>query len=214
MPADWKPSLPYPPQKINYPVTSGQRRWISVWQTRDNLYKNCGLQTSTRPWWFYFCQIRFPTLPLKEFAFSGAKEHVSPYCWELVNWATNTSKGRPLPQVRHMRGTEIVPTFGYSPRWLFLATVFAASKSSTWATSARQWGDTHPQHLLSPLRYLLCGIGDEKTQEKEKVMGEIHQRANKPNVQRTSETNRNECSNAGGSRAEHTEREENNKQGM
>lgn len=62
--------------------------------------------------------------------------------------------------------------------------------------------------------YLLCGIGDEKIQEKEKVMGEIHQRANKPNIQSTSGTNRNECSNAGGSRAEHTEREENNIQGM
>lgn len=119
MPADWKPSLPYPPRKINYPVTSGHRWWISVWQTRDNLYKNCRLQTSTRPWWFYFCQIRFPTLPLKEFAFRGAKEQVSPYCWGFVNCATNTSKGRPLPQVRQMRGTDIVPTFGYSPRQAF-----------------------------------------------------------------------------------------------
>lgn len=45
-------------------------------------------------------------------------------------------------------------------------------------------------------------------------MKEIHQRANKPNVQSTSGTNRNERSNAGGSRTEHTEKEENNIQGM
>lgn len=30
-----KPSLPYPPWKINYPVTSGQRWRISVWQTTE-----------------------------------------------------------------------------------------------------------------------------------------------------------------------------------
>lgn len=35
MPADRKPSLPYPPRKINYPVTSGQRWRISIWQTTE-----------------------------------------------------------------------------------------------------------------------------------------------------------------------------------
>lgn len=34
-PADWEPSLPYPPQKINYSGTPGWWWWISVWQITE-----------------------------------------------------------------------------------------------------------------------------------------------------------------------------------
>jgi len=68
--------------------------------------------------------------------------------------------------------------------------------------------------LLLSLCYLLCGMGDEKIGEREKVMKEIHQTANKPNVQSTSGRNRNEYRNAGERRTEHIDREANNIQGM
>lgn len=142
---------------------------------RDNFYQNYRLQTSTRPWWFYFCQIRFLSLLPKEAAFSGAKEQLSPCCCELVIRATNTSEGRPLPQMQYMRGTGFAPRFCYY--WLVLESMLAANPAirqllqgseGTLILSLRI--SPLSRTLLSSLCYLLCGIGDEKTWEREKAM--------------------------------------------
>lgn len=158
---------------------------------RDNFYKNYRLQNSKKPW-FYFCQVSFPWLLLFSLrdAFSKAKEQVCPHCWGSVMRATNTYEG----------GTGFAPSFCYSLR------LYSKQTSNP--------GMRQVVYLLSPLCYLICGIGDEKIWGREKVIGEIHQRANKTNEQSSSGTNRSKCCNAEGNSTEHNEKEENNIQGM
>lgn len=119
-PADWNPSLPYPPQKINYPGTPGWWWWISVWQTAETTStKITGYNTAKNLGDFISAKLGFHDFffsPLK-IVFSKAKEQVSPCCWGSVVRATNT----------HEDGTGFALSFCSSPIWLILTVLYANS---------------------------------------------------------------------------------------
>lgn len=108
-PAYWKPSLPYPLQKINYPGTPGWWWWISVWQTTETtLTKITGHKTAKNLGDFISAKLVFHDffspweLPL------ARQKSRFPHIDELVSVirTTNTYEG----------GTEFAPSFCSSPR--------------------------------------------------------------------------------------------------
>lgn len=195
-PADWKPSLPYPPQKINYPGTPGWWWWISVWQTTETTStKITGYKTAKNLGDFISAKLVF-----HDFSFSPSELPLA----RQNSRFPHTAEGQLSGPLTHMRvGQGLLPVSVPAPDCLILAVLLRKQL-------VQQWGNLctfcHPSVILY--------VGDENTRGREKVIEQIHQKANKTNEQNTSGTYRSKCSDAEGNSTEHIEKEKNNIQRM